>query len=206
MTVCKDKVVALTYEVKVEGQIVDFADEQKPLEYIHGSHMIIPKLEESLEGKQEGEEFTCTVLPEEGYGEYDLSKVFDIDKSTFIIDGQLREDLLVVGRYIPLLNSAGEVCQGMIMSVKEDKVTMDFNPPMAGKTLEFTGKVIALRDATEKELTEGLHGEFLPQEECGHCCHHHGHGGCHGEGGSCHHEEGGCCHGDGEGCCHHEEE
>jgi FKBP-type peptidyl-prolyl cis-trans isomerase SlyD len=61
---------------------------------------------------------------------------------------------------------------------------------MAGKTLHFTGKVESVRSATDKELTEGLHGEYLPQEEgCGGC-----HGGCHKEDGEC------CGKGDGEGC------
>ena len=203
------KVVAISYEVEVEGEVVDRATEEKPLDYIQGMRMIIPMLEATLEGLEPGADFTCTVPPEEGYGEYDLSKVFDIPKSSFEVKGQLREDLLEVGRFIPMLNSAGEVCHGMVVEVKDDKVTMDFNAPMAGKTLNFKGKVLSVRDATEKELTEGLHGEFLPPEEGHHCRH----GRCHqGEGeGCCHHGEGhgdgeGCCHhGEGEGCCHHHE-
>lgn len=189
------KVVAISYEVEVEGEVVDRADEKKPLDYIQGMHMIIPRLEATLEGMEEGEAFACTIPPEDAYGEYDLSKVFDIPKSSFEFKGKLREDLMEVGRYIPMLNSAGEVCHGMVVEVKDDKVTMDFNAPMAGKTLNFKGKVITVRDATEKELTEGLHGEFLPPEEGCHC-----HGGCHG-----HHDGEGCCHGGeghGEGCCH----
>lgn len=209
MKIEKNKVVVMTYKLFIQGQLTDEATEQDPLDYIQGSHMLIPKIEETLEGLEEGSEFQCTVSPEEGYGEYDMQKVFDVDKSIFFVDGQLREDLLQVGRYIPLLNSAGEVCQGMIVSIGEKKVTMDFNPPMAGKTLEFTGKVISVRDATPKELLEGLHGEYLPPEGGCHChggCHHHheGEGCCHGEG----HQEGeGCCHGEGnhEGCCHHHE-
>jgi len=63
---------------------------------------------------------------------------------------------------------------------------------MAGKTLHFTGKVESVRSATEKELTEGLHGEYLPQEEHK-CC--HGKGDCHK--GDCHKGEGDCdCNGD----------
>ena len=214
------KVVAISYEVETEGEVVDRATEEKPLYYIQGMHMIIPKLEATLEGMDEGQAFDCTIAPEDAYGEYDLSKVFDIPKSSFEVNGKLREDLLEAGRFIPMLNSAGEVCHGMIVEVKEDKVTMDFNAPMAGKTLHFTGKVISVRDATEKELTEGLHGEFLPQEggchRHGGCCKHGHHGDgegcCHGEGNGdgecCHngegHGDGECCHG-GEGCCHHEE-
>ena len=214
------KVVAISYEVETEGKVVDRATEEKPLDYIQGMHRIIPKLEATLEGMDEGQAFDCTIAPEDAYGEYDLSKVFDIPKSSFEVNGKLREDLLEAGRFIPMLNSAGEVCHGMIVEVKEDKVTMDFNAPMAGKTLHFTGKVISVRDATEKELTEGLHGEFLPQEggchRHGGCCKHGHHGDgegcCHGEGNGdgecCHngegHGDGECCHG-GEGCCHHEE-
>ena len=190
------KVVLITYEVEVEGKVVDSATEEKPLDYIQGTHMIIPMLEAYLEGKSEGEEYSVTIPPEEAYGEYDLSRVIDIPKSSFEMNGKLREDLLEVGKFVPMLNSAGEVCNGMVVEVKEDKVTMDFNPPMAGKTLNFKGKVISVRDATEKELKEGLHGEFLPEEECscgcgGHC-HHHEH-----EGGCCHHGE----HKDEDCCC-----
>ena len=198
------KVAAICYEVEVDGEVVDRATEDKPLDYIQGMRMIIPMLEATLEGKEEGETFSCSIPPEEAYGEYDLKKVFDIPKSSFEFKGKLREDLMEVGKYIPMLNSAGEVCHGMVVEVKEDKVTMDFNAPMAGKTLNFSGKVVSVRDATEKELTEGLHGEFLPPEEGCHC-----HGGCHGHNGGegkCHHGDGeGCCHeghGEGEGCCH----
>ena len=159
------KVVAISYEVEVDGNIVDSAKEEKPLEYIQGTRMIIPMLERELEGKEAGDGFKCTIPPEEAYGEYDLTRVFDIPKSSFMVNGTLREDLLEVGKFIPMFNSSGEVCHGMIVEIKEDKVTMDFNAPMAGKTLNFKGKVISVRDATEKELQEGLHGEFLPPEE-----------------------------------------
>lgn len=205
MKITAKKVVEISYEVEVEGKIVDQATDESPLDYIQGTRMIIPMLERELEGKETGNAFDCVIPPEEAYGDYEMSKVFDIPKDSFKVNGTLREDLLEAGKFIPMLNSAGEVCHGMIVEVKKDKVTMDFNPPMAGKTLHFKGKVISVRDATEKELAEGLHGEFLPPEEG---CHGGCHGGCH-EGGcqGHHHEEGGgCCHHeDGEGCCHHKE-
>lgn len=194
MKITKDKVVVVSYELSVEGKIVDKATAEDPMDYIQGENMLLPRIEAELEGKEAGDCFECIVPPEEGYGEYDLKMVIDLPKESFMYNGQLREDLLQEGKYIPMLNSAGQVCHGLVVSIAEDKVTMDFNPPMAGKTMNFKGQVISVRDATEKELTEGLHGEFLPQQggcHCGGGCN----GGCGGGCGSCGSEGG-----DSEGC------
>ena len=214
MKIGKNKVVEVLYELTVDGKIVDSATKDNPLDYIHGTHMLIPKFESEIEGLSEGDFFSFTVSPDEGYGQYDPTKRIVLSKDAFKIDGVIREDLLVEGYVIPMLNRNGEVEQGTIIEVQEDRVVMDFNHRMAGKELLFTGSILSVRDATEKELTEGLHGEYLPKE--GHCCHgggHHGKGGCC-HGGHGHHGDGeGCCHGEGEGhhgdgdcCCHGEGE
>jgi len=213
MKIEKDKVVVLTYTLVVDGQVADKATSDSPLDYIHGNHVLLPKFESELEGKGPGDCFSFTLSPEDGYGAYYDSKRFDIPKSSFEEGGKLREDLLVAGNFIPMFNSSGHVVHGRIVEVKEKSVTMDFNLPLAGKDLSFSGEILSVRDSTEKERLEGLHGEFLPPPEH-HCCHgkggcHHGEG--HGEGGCCHHGEGHgdgeCCHhGEGhEGCCHHGE-
>ena len=198
MKIEKNKVVAVSYQLEVEGKSADKSAPGAPLEYIHGSGMLLPKFEAALEGKEPGDGFDFVLSPEDGYGTYNPAYLVDLPKTAFAIDGKVREDLLVVGRLIPMLNQAGQVVQGTVSKVTEDTVTMDFNHQMAGKTLHFTGKVESVRGATDKELTEGLHGEYLPQEEgCGGC---HG-GGCHG--GDCHKEDGECCgkgKGEGEGC------
>jgi len=189
-----NKVVAVSYELEVEGNIADKAGSEKPLEYIHGTGMLLPKFEEAVEGKEPGETFDFVLSPEDGYGAYDPSYMIDLPKGAFAIDGEVREDLLVVGNMIPMLNAGGQVVQGVIAAVGEETVTMDFNHPMAGKTLHFTGKVESVRAATEKELTEGLHGEYLPKEGC-HCgggCNNCGEGDCNCGEGSCNCGEGDC--------------
>ena len=207
MRIEKNKVVLVTYDLTVDGQLVDSANEEQPLDYIQGMHMLIPKFEDALEGLEEGALFAFTVQPEDGYGPYDEKRRFDLPKTAFTIKGELREDLMQVGRILPMVGADGSIVNATVVEVKENGVTMDFNHPMAGKVLNFSGKVISVRDATEKELTEGLHGEFLPPEEGHHCCskgkghcHHHDH-----EDGECcghDHKDGECC---GHGHCHHEE-
>lgn len=193
MKVENNKVVAVSYALEVEGKIADQSAPGRPLEYIHGTGMLLPKFEAALQDKEPGDGFDFILSPEDGYGKYDPSYLIDLPKTAFAIQGKIHEELLVVGRVIPMLNQAGQVVQGTVREVTESAVTMDFNHPMAGKTLHFTGRVESVRSATDKELTEGLHGEYLPPEEHG----------CHKKGG-CHKEEGeGCCgdgHGNGE-CC-----
>ena len=204
MKISKNSVVAISYELIVDGSLADKAVAEKPLEYIHGTGMLLPRFEEELEGKQEGDDFAFVLSPEEGYGVHNPEYVFDLPIEAFAIDGEVRRDLLQLGRTIPMLNSAGQVVQGTVAEITPDSVVMDFNHPMAGKTLHFTGRVEKVREAAEKELLEGLHGEYLPQGGC-HC----GEGGCHcGEGecncgeGECGCGEGECGCGEGEGGCH----
>lgn len=195
MKIEQNKVVEFCYELEVDGQIVDRTTKEKPLDYIHGTGSLLPKLEAHIEGMEPGASFDVTLSPEDGYGEVDPSRIIDLPKDAFEVNGEVREDLLVPGNTIPMMNSMGGVIPGVVLEVTDDTVKMDLNHQMAGKTLHFKGEVLSVREATEKELTEGLHGEYV------HSC---GCGGCHGHDGDCGGCEGGHC-GEGDDCgcgCH----
>ena len=191
MKIEQNKVVEFCYELEVEGAVVDQTTKERPLDYIHGTGSLLPKLEAAIEGMEPGDRFDVTLSPADGYGEVEPERIIDLPKSAFEVNGEVREDLLVPGNTIPMLNGMGGVIPGVVLEVSEDSVKMDLNHRMAGKTLHFTGEVVSVREATEKELTEGLHGEYV------HSC---GCGGCGGHGGGCGDCEGGHCS-DGEGDC-----
>ena len=130
--------------------------------------------------------FSFSIPCKEGYGEHDPSAVMHLPKDIFIIDGVMQDDLLQVGKRLPMRANNDEMLFGTIVAIEEHEVQMDFNHPMAGKDLHFTGRVEAVRQASADELTG-----------CGGCCcgGHHGHCDDHG-----HDHCGG--HGCGEGCCH----
>ena len=196
MKIEKNKVVEFCYELEVDGSIVDRTTKEKPLDYIHGTGSLLPKLEAHIEGMEPGATFDVTLAPADAYGEVDQDRIIDLPKAAFEVNGEVREDLLVPGNTIPMMNSMGGVIPGVVLEVTPETVKMDLNHQMAGKTLHFTGEVISVREATEKELTEGLHGEYVHTCGCGGC---HGHdGGCEGrrDGGHCS-EDGDCrcgCH------------
>ena len=66
MKVSKNSVVAISYELMVDGGLADKAVAEKPLEYIHGTGMLLPRFEEELEGKEQGDDFAFVLSPEEG--------------------------------------------------------------------------------------------------------------------------------------------
>lgn len=196
MKIGQNAVVEFSYELEVDGQVVDRTTKERPLDYIHGTGSLLPKLEAHIEGMEPGATFDVTLSPADGYGEVDPSRIIDLPKAAFEVNGEVREDLLIPGNTIPMMNSMGGVIPGVVLEVSDDTVKMDLNHQMAGKTLHFTGEVLTVREATEKELTEGLHGEFVHSCGCGGC---HGGSDCGGcEGGHCGEEHDGDC-----GCgCH----
>ncbi|MBQ6072751.1 MAG: peptidylprolyl isomerase [Bacteroidales bacterium] len=169
MTIQDEKVVSLSYTLLVDGEVKDSAAEENPLEFIYGLGYLLPKFEEYLLGKEVGDTFEFVLSPEEGYGVYDNQAVIDLPKHIFEIDGKIQEQLLIPGQVIPMMNQAGGVIPGKVVEVSADSVKMDFNHDLAGKELHFTGKVTAIRDATEKELTDGLHGERAAKGCSGNC-------------------------------------
>ncbi len=224
MKIGQNAVVELIYELVVDGEIADKTTKERPLDYIHGTGSLLEKFEKNIEGLEPGGKFEFTLTPAEGYGEVDPARIIDLPMEAFEVNGTVQESLLVPGATIPLMNSLGGIVPGKVVEVSEKFVKMDLNSPMAGKTLNFSGEILSVREATEKELKEGLHGEHVHQCHCGghdgncgegHC----GEGGCCGEGhegecsheGGCKHEnghghEGGCRHGEGHGeggCCGH---
>ena len=197
------KYVELVYEIFVvngEQQVSVFKFSQEhPDAFVFGMDLtLIEGFQNHILGLEQGQQFDFTLKPEEAFGKKDPDLIYELEKEVFHVDGKFDHEHVRPGAIIPMMTQDGMRVEGVVTQVTDDKVTMDFNHPMAGKVLNFSGKVISVRDATEKELTEGLHGEFLPPEEGHHCC---------GKGkGHCHHhdhEDGECC---GHGHCHHEEE
>ena len=176
MTVDNNKVVALSYTLVVDGEEKDKATAENPLEFIFGMGYLLPKFEANVKGKAVGDKFEFTLTPEEGYGLSDPNAIVELPISIFEENGEVRKDLLVLGRTLPMMTQQGGVVQGKIVEIGEMSIKMDFNHELADKTLNFSGKIVSVREATEKELSEGLHGE---RKQCGGNCSSCG-GGCSG--------------------------
>ena len=148
MNITQDKVVELDYKLTVNGEVIDQSEPGDPLVYLQGHSNIIPGLERALEGKTVGDELQVTVQPEDGYGERDEENVDELSREDF-------EDDVEVGATYYAQAEDGSVIPFTVMSVDGEKITVDFNPPLAGMVLNFDVKVLNVRDATPEELDHG---------------------------------------------------
>lgn len=163
MQISKDKVVSLSYILKqddVNGELIEQTKDTDPLVFLFGVGQMLPKFEENLANLKSGDIFAFSIASAEAYGEFDQDAIIDLDKSIFMIDGKVDDQLLSIGNVIPMRDDQGNMLQGVVESMSDDSVRMDFNHPMAGKNLHFTGKIMDVREATVEELNHGhVHGE-----------------------------------------------
>lgn len=159
MKIEKNTVASVSYALAVDGEPVEKTDEANPLTFLVGVGAMIPGFENQLLGKAVGEEYSIKVSPEEGYGEVDPQAIVDLSKDIFKVDGAVNEDLLQLGNKVPMQDQEGNPLHGIIIDIADTTVKMDFNHEMAGKTLDFEGKVVEVREATAEELEHGhVHG------------------------------------------------
>lgn len=170
MSLTKNQVASVAYTLTVDGQIMDQADKEAPMTFIHGIGGMIPGFEKALEGKQIGDSFSLTVEPNEAYGERNDDLTQEVSREMF---AGVPDDQLVAGAQFQAETDAGvEVIT--IAAVDGDNVKIDANHPLAGKTLSFDVEMLAIREATTEELEHGhVHaagGCGSPKEPSDDCC------------------------------------
>lgn len=155
LKVSKGCVVELAYKLKNEkGELLEERDSANPLLYLHGSNQLLTILEKSLEGQIQGFQTTLTVPPKQGYGDFDKTLITEVPLSVFP-----KELTLQPGMRFDTHGPKGEYIVVEVKEIKGDKVKIDGNHPLAGKTLVFDLKVMSVREATAEELEHGhAHG------------------------------------------------
>jgi FKBP-type peptidyl-prolyl cis-trans isomerase SlyD len=179
MKVAKNKVVSLTYQLRVndqQGDVIESLNTDAPLTFLYGSGSLLPKFEDNISGLAAGDKFDFNLPSQDAYGEINQDAIVDVPLAAFEIDGKIDNKMLAIGNQIPMQDSAGNKLNGTVKQVSNETVTMDFNHPLAGEHLFFTGEITEVREATEEELH---HGHAHYEGSCDGCEH------CGGEGGHC---------------------
>lgn len=131
------KRVKIDYTLTVDGRIVDTTRNKQPLEYEHGKDQILPGLSSALEGMKKNKEKTITVAPEQGYGLMDPRAFGELGRTSFPAGKEVK-----VGMPVEMTLANGSLARGVVSSVDEKNVIINFNHPLAGKTLIFDVRII----------------------------------------------------------------
>ena len=166
MIVEKNKVVSLSYELKVGGETVETVGADSPLMFLFGAGNLLPKFEENLSGLKLDDGFDFELGSAEAYGPVNEDAIVDVPLQAFAVDGEIDREILKVGNHIPMLDQSGNRLNGIVMKFDDEFVTMDFNHPLAGNDLHFSGKVVEIRDASADELE---HGHVHSPDSCKDC-------------------------------------
>jgi peptidylprolyl isomerase len=123
-----------------DGQVFSSTyDEKEPFEFTIGKENVLPKFQEAVAGMCAGDTRTITVSPEDGYGRHKKEFVFVMDRV------QAPDDLtLEVGKKLRVRSNHGIESIATITAITEDRVILDANDPLAGKTLHFQIQLIEI--------------------------------------------------------------
>jgi FKBP-type peptidyl-prolyl cis-trans isomerase SlyD len=172
------------YAIEADGteKLVHQTNADDPERIVFGvTQGVIVPLEKAIEGLEPGSKFNVTATAEEAFGPYDKDQVVTLDRDVFMVDGKFDDKVIKVGALVPMMTADGYRINGLVKEVGS-KVKMDFNHPLAGKSVRFDGTIITVRAATADELKPSGCG-------CGGDCNCGGEGDC-GCGGGC--NDGGC--------------
>jgi len=133
------KKVKFDYKLTIDGQVIESSEGKQPIEYTHGEAQIIPGLSAALEGMNVGDNKTVTIEPDQGYGTVKQDAFKEVPKKNFPEDFKFE-----VGSVIELQSPDGGVFPGVISAIKEEAVVVNFNHPLAGKTLVFDISIVGI--------------------------------------------------------------
>jgi FKBP-type peptidyl-prolyl cis-trans isomerase SlyD len=166
MNIAKNTVVTLGYTLKsrtglsLEESQVEKTTPEHPFVFIYGAGMLLPDFEKNLSGKKAGDKFDFFIAADKGYGLKNDKYVMNIPIDSFKSpEGTLDLNEIKVDNMLTMNDNQGNQLQGKILEVTAVHVRMDFNHPLAGHELHFTGEVLNVRFATAGELEHGhVHG------------------------------------------------
>jgi FKBP-type peptidyl-prolyl cis-trans isomerase SlyD len=134
--------VALEYTLSDEtGKVIESNKGKEAMSYTHGQGQIIPGLERELSGMKVGEEKKVLVKPEDGYGPVKPEAFQEVAKD------KLPPEALKVGTMLMAQGPQGQGIPVRVHEIKDSTVIVDFNHPMAGKTLSFDIKISEIKTA-----------------------------------------------------------
>ncbi len=134
--------VTLHFAIKLEdGGVVDSTFDRQPATFCVGDGSLLPGFERALYGLKAGDRRSLPIAPDQGFGQPNPQNVQTMPRQQFA-EMELSEGLLIIFN-----DAANAELPGVVKAFDEQRVTIDFNHPLAGKPLTFDVEIIEVRQA-----------------------------------------------------------
>ncbi len=164
MQITGNKVVTFDFTVMDDqGRLIESSKDSGSMSYLHGDGRIAPGLEKALEGRAIGDTFSVLLTPSQGFGERDESLIHTFTTEELAGLGELETGM-------QLQSQDEEVIRTLtITKIEDDKVILDENHPLAGKTVTFDITILNIRSGTEEELGFDPAADVKCNDDCTSC-------------------------------------
>ncbi|HEX9778300.1 MAG TPA: peptidylprolyl isomerase [Geopsychrobacteraceae bacterium] len=122
-----------------DGEVFDSSREREPMEFEVGAQQVIPGFDQALVGMKTGESKSVRIPEEEAYGPYNPEMVMEVAPDQFEAGMKVE-----IGQQFQVEMGEGNPVVLMVKDVRDDKVVLDANHPMAGKTLNFEIELVEI--------------------------------------------------------------
>ena len=135
--------VTLNFSLSLEtGEEVDTNFGADPVSFVMGDGSLLPGFERRLIGMRAGDEAEFHIPPEEGFGEPQDDNLQFIPRAEFDEAAPLEPGMLFT-----FADAAGGEVPGMIAEMDDERVTVDFNHPLSGRTIHFKVRIAHVEPA-----------------------------------------------------------
>lgn len=138
--------VALHFSVALENgvEIDNTRSYPDPVNLVIGDGNLLEGFEKSLLGLRAGDRRTVHLPPEDAFGPWNPDNVQLFDTVQFVKTGEGRPE---VGTMIEFQDKGGGTLAGVVKTVNDDKVEVDFNHPLAGRNVVFEVEIAKVTPA-----------------------------------------------------------
>jgi FKBP-type peptidyl-prolyl cis-trans isomerase SlpA len=128
--------VTLYFSLSLEnGEIVDSNFDVKPATFTLGDGNLLPGFEVPLIGLEAGSQGEFVIAPEHAFGQRNPENIQKLSRDNF------DQESLQIGDVFSFQNGDGEL-PGVITAIEVEDVEVDFNHPLAGRSIIFTVDIV----------------------------------------------------------------
>jgi FKBP-type peptidyl-prolyl cis-trans isomerase SlyD len=142
MKIQQGKMVKMEYELcVVGGDVIESSAARGPLAYIHGTGKLLPGLEKQIEDLTVGDEKEGIIPASEAFGTEESLPTKVIPRTDFPSTEEIKE-----GSAFQAKDTEGNPLSFTVVKIEDDKVTVRFDHPLAGKDIRFKVKILEISD------------------------------------------------------------